>query len=143
MRHSAREILRLRSLGVSKYLDTNRTHVFERLHALLSSPLCILLFIFRWWRCAFGSFGGRQTCHPVHMEMCGAPQDTFWVIKIMYSLVNLMDCRYQPHLLVSAMEKNIILSLSLFQSCLSFMNIFRGMMGFQEYGHFVLMLMQV
>jgi hypothetical protein len=77
------------------------------------------------------------------MEMCGAPQDTFWVIKIMYSLVNLMDCRYQPHLLVSAMEKNIILSLSLFQSCLSFMNIFRGMMGFQEYGHFVLMLMQV
>jgi hypothetical protein len=41
--------------------------------------------------------------------------------------------------MANALEKSLLL----LQSSLSFVNIFRKMMGFPEYGHFVLMLMQV
>jgi len=107
MKDSIREFARLRRMGASAYFNTNRTHVFERVYALMTCPSCLILVGLQWHRCYIEKIGN--------------------------------ECRANSNDWISLFIKTLLL----IQSTFSFLNLFRGMMGFPEYGHFVLMLIQM
>ena len=103
----------LRSEGYRTYLwETNEAHLFERVYALCSTPICVLAMICRARRCLAGRQAGPDEL--VQAQSCRQP-DGSWLHTV----------------------ESILL---LVQSILCFMALFRGMMGFAKYGHFVLML---
>jgi len=104
------------------YWKTNTAHLFERLYAMSATPICTMAISLRWLRCATrdcDAHGGRQGLEAE--DPCRNP------------------CRQPNGSWLQWVESSFLLILSF----VSFGAVFRGMMGFSEYGQFVLMLIEM
>mmetsp|Transcript_31572 Transcript_31572/g.100981 ORF Transcript_31572/g.100981 Transcript_31572/m.100981 type:complete len:840 (-) Transcript_31572:42-2561(-) len=114
-----RELTRLLGQGRTAYFNTNRAHLFDRVYALLTTPIAMVIVFLRWRKC-FSREPGHVPLFVLGLHMRA-------------------NCRQFSWELSSQLEKFLLI----LQSILSSLNLFRGMMGFPEYGHFVLIIIQM